>query len=105
MHQTTPEIQVLPEYEAKNLSYTKLGFPFRPKLSGWEFLCEEDYSKLSTVDWSNDHSKFARLANGAETILKAVGLPVSLAKNKPAYVDSDCYVELYKFETEHQFPY
>jgi hypothetical protein len=99
-HRTTPELQVLKQYEAKNLAYGELGLTLRPKLSGWEFLCEKDYSKLSTIDWSDDHSKSARLADGATTILKALNLPESLAKNKPKYKKADSKVKLYSFECE-----
>jgi hypothetical protein len=105
VHRNTLEIQILKQYEAKNLAYNELELPFRPKLSGWEFLCDKDYSTLNTIDWSDDHSKLARLANGAPTILKALELPESLANSRPKYVKGECYVELYSFETAHQFPY
>jgi hypothetical protein len=106
MHRTTPEIQILPEYEAKNLSYTVLNLPFRPKLSGYEFLCGKDYTTLSTVDWADDHSKKARLANGVETILNASGISdiSQIVINKPKYSPVNDYVKLYEFKSNHQFP-
>tara|TARA_Y100000356_G_scaffold128658_1_gene128888 strand:+ start:1872 stop:2795 length:924 start_codon:yes stop_codon:yes gene_type:complete len=82
MHRTTPEIQYLTKMESKNLIYTQLGLPFRPKLGGWEFLNESpDYSSHSVIDWSNDHSPLIReklskrLARGIAVIVEKLDLP------------------------------
>jgi hypothetical protein len=107
VHRTTPEIQLLPDFEAKNLSYTEIGMPFRPKLSGYEFLCPKDHLTLSTIDFSNDHSKAARLSNGAETILNAVGITNNkdIISNKPKMPPSGFgLAKLYSFESEINFP-
>ena len=80
MHRTTPEIQCLTKMEAKNLIYTQLGLPFRPKLSGWEFLDESDYSSLSVIDWSNDHSQKARLTRGINVMVEKLGLSKKLSE-------------------------
>ncbi len=108
IHRTTPEIQYLPKMEAKNLIYTQLGFPFRPKLSGWEFLDDAgDYSNLSTIDWSNDHSKHARLTRGIDIIVDKLDLAGGWRDDKEAFKkhklshqkkDSDRWITLYEFE-------
>ena len=72
--------------EAKNLIYTQLGFPFRPKLSGWEFLDDAgDYSNLSTIDWSNDHSKHARLTRGIDIIVDKLDLAGGWRDDKESF--------------------
>jgi hypothetical protein len=101
MHRTTPEIQYLTKMEAKNLIYTQLGFPFRPKLSGWEFLDEVgDYPSLSVIDWSNDHSKLARITKGINIIVEKLDMADSFIKHKNSHVerDIDRWITLYEFE-------
>ena len=101
IHRTTPEIQYLPKMEAKNLIYTQLGFPFRPKLSGWEFLDDAgDYSNLSTIDWSNDHSKIARLTKGVYIMAEKLGVSEKYIECKlnNQKDDSSRFVTLYEFE-------
>ena len=101
MHKTTPELQCLTKMEAKNLIYTQLGFPLRPKLSGWEFLDEAgDYPSLSVIDWSNDHSKYARLTRGINIIVEKLGISDDFIKHKLGHQekDSDRWITLYEFE-------
>ncbi|MBF83959.1 MAG: hypothetical protein CL489_05720 [Acidobacteria bacterium] len=101
MHKTTPELQYLTKMEAKNLIYTQLGFPLRPKLSGWEFLDEAgDYPSLSVLDWSNDHSKYARLTRGINIIVEKLGISEDFIKHKLGHQekDSDRWITLYEFE-------
>lgn len=109
VHKTDFGIQIFPKYEAKNLSFTELGMSFRPKLSGWEFLCNGDYSKLSTLNWASDHSHTVRLpgVEGVGTILKTLGIkdPTSYIKNKPYLPTSSAKVLLYSFETNKKFPF
>ena len=101
MHKTTPELQCLTKMEAKNLIYTQLGFPLRPKLSGWEFLDEAgDYPSLSVIDWSNDHGKYARLTRGINIIVEKLGISENFIKHKLGHQakDSDRWITLYEFE-------
>ena len=114
IHRTTPEIQYLSKMEAKNLIYTKLGFPFRPKLSGWEFLDDTgDYSSLSVIDWSNDHSEEARITRGINAIVNKLDLSEkyttklinSVIKNKlkKQEIDNNNYITLYEFDTKYYY--
>ena len=108
MHRTTPEIQCLTKMDAKNLIYTQLGLPFRPKLSGWEFLDEShDYSSLSVIDWSNDHSQKARLTRGINVMVEKLGLSKKLSekyiqlKLNNQKEDSSRFITLYEFEATY----
>ena len=104
IHRTTPEIQCLARMETKNLIYTKLGLPFRPKLSGWEFLDEScDYSSLSVIDWSNDHSWKARLTRGINVIVEKLDLPEEYIEYKLNNQKEDLsrFITLYEFETKY----
>lgn len=108
MHRTTPEIQYLKKMEAKNLIYTHMfaGFPFRPKMSGWEFLDREhDYSTLSSIDWSNDHGKKARFTRGIEVIVDILDLPEEYIEKKLQYQwgDDDRFITLYDFESKYEY--
>lgn len=105
MHKNTKEIQFLEKYAAKNLSYTELGLPLRPKLSSWEFLDNEnDYFKLSSIDWADDHSHMARLTIGPWPILKSIGYDnktiENIIKKRPKFNTEECYLKLYEFETD-----
>ena len=102
MHRTTPEIQYLAKMEAKNLIYTQLGFPFRPKMSGWEFLHDDgDYSSLSTIDWSNDHGRQARITKGINVIVEKLGISENYIKDKfegqKDYINN-VFITLYEFD-------
>jgi len=100
-HKIIPELQYLKRIESKNIIYTNMGFPFRPKMSGWEFLDEKnDYSTLSTIDWSNDHGKNARFVRGIEVIVDVLDLPKEYIGMKLEHQkdDSDNFVTLYEFE-------
>ena len=104
MHRTTPEIQYLTKIESKNLIYTQLGLPFRPKLSGWEFLDEEgNYPNLSVIDWSNDHSWMARLTRGVNVMVDKLGVPEKFIEHKlnNQRSDSSRFVTLYEFQTKY----
>lgn len=104
MHRTTPELQYLSRMEAKNLIYTQLGFLFRPKLSGWEFLDDAgDYPSLSVIDWSNDHSKYARLTKGINVIVNKLGISSDYIENKLKNQkgDDDRFITLYEFEPKY----
>ena len=104
MHRTTPEIQYLTKMESKNLIYTQLGLPFRPKLSGWEFLDEEgNYPNLSVIDWSNDHSWMARLTRGVNVMVDKLGVPEKFIEHKlnNQRSDSSRFVTLYEFQTKY----
>ena len=104
MHRTTPEIQYLTKMESKNLIYTQLGLPFRPKLSGWEFLDEEgNYPNLSIIDWSNDHSWMARLNRGVNIMVDKLGVPEKFIEHKlnNQRSDSSRFVTLYEFQTKY----
>jgi len=104
MHRTTPEIQYLTKMESKNLIYTQLGLPFRPKLSGWEFLDEEgNYPNLSIIDWSNDHSWMARLTRGVNVMVDKLGVPEKFIEHKlnNQKSDSSRFVTLYEFQTKY----
>ena len=104
MHRTTPEIQYLTKMESKNLIYTQLGLPFRPKLSGWEFLDEEsNYPSLSVIDWSNDHSWMARLTRGVNVMVDKLGVPEKFIEHKlnNQRSDSSRFVTLYEFQTKY----
>ena len=104
MHRTTPEIQYLTKMESKNLIYTQLGLPFRPKLSGWEFLDEEgNYPSLSVIDWSNDHSWMARLTRGVNVMVDKLGVPEKYIEHKlnNQRSDSSRFVTLYEFQTKY----
>ena len=104
MHRTTPEIQYLTKMESKNLIYTQLGLPFRPKLSGWEFLDEEgNYPNLSIIDWSNDHSWMARLTRGVNVMVDKLGVPEKFIEHKlnNQRSDSSRFVTLYEFQTKY----
>ena len=104
MHRTTPEIQYLTKMESKNLIYTQLGLPFRPKLSGWEFLDEEgNYPNLSVIDWSNDHSWMARLTRGVNVMVDKLGVPEKFIEHKlnNQKSDSSRFVTLYEFQTKY----
>ena len=104
MHRTTPEIQYLTKMESKNLIYTQLGLPFRPKLSGWEFLDEEgNYPNLSVIDWSNDHSWMARLTRGVNVMVDKLGVPEKFIERKlnNQRSDSSRFVTLYEFQTKY----
>ena len=104
MHRTTPEIQYLTKMESKNLIYTQLGLPFRPKLSGWEFLDEEgNYPSLSVIDWSNDHSWMARLNRGVNIMVDKLGVPEKFIEHKlnNQRSDSSRFVTLYEFQTKY----
>ena len=104
MHRTTPEIQYLTKMESKNLIYTQLGLPFRPKLSGWEFLDEEgNYPNLSVIDWSNDHSWMARLTRGVNVMVDKLGVPEEFIEHKlnNQRSDSSRFVTLYEFQTKY----
>ena len=73
----------------------------RPKLSGWEFLDEAgDYPSLSVIDWSNDHSKYARLTRGINIIVEKLGISEDFIKHKLGHQekDSDRWIILYEFE-------
>ena len=73
-HRTSPELRILNKIESKVLIYSELGLPLRPKLSSYEFLdLENDYRSLSTIDFSDDHSKNARFEQGPSVIMKALG--------------------------------
>jgi len=101
MHRTTPEIQYLTKMESKNLIYTQLGLPFRPKLSGWEFLDEEgNYPNLSVIDWSNDHSWMARLTRGVNVMVDKLGVPEKFIEHKlnNQRSDSSRFITLYEFQ-------
>ena len=101
MHRTIPELQYFPKMETKNLIYTQLGLPFRPKLSGWEFLDEENnYLNLSIIDWSNDHSKIARLTKGVYIMAEKLGVSEKYIECKlnNQKDDSSRFVTLYEFE-------
>ena len=101
IHRTTPELQYLSKMEAKNLIYTKLDFPFRPKLSGWEFLDDTgDYSSLSAIDWSNDHSWKARLTRGINVIVEKLDLPKEYIdyKLENQKRNSTRFITLYEFK-------
>lgn len=109
-HKSNLEIQFLKKIEAKNLFYMLLDIPFRPKLSGWEFLDKNhDYSKLSSIDFSNDHSKNARLYTGIEAILDTLNIFSEkrnhLMSSKPKYNENDCFIKLYNFETKIESSY
>ena len=104
MHRTTPEIQYLTKMESKNLIYTQLGLPFRPKLSGWEFLDEEgNYPSLPVIDWSNDHSWMARLTRGVNVMVDKLGVPEKYIEHKlnNQRSDSSRFVTLYEFQTKY----
>ena len=103
-HRNTKEIQFLERYESKNLAYTELGFPFRPKLIMWEFLDpKHDYTRLSTIDWADDTSRNARFTTGPYVILELLGYNQKdierVYANKPRFNVEDCSVRLYEFET------
>ncbi len=105
-HRATPELQYKKRIEAKNLIYTDLGFPLRPKLSGWEFLLGPlgiSLKGLSTIDWSNDHSRAVRqhLPRGPEVIGKLLHISKDVIKNKLKIQrenDQSRYIQLYEFE-------
>jgi len=112
IHRREVEVQILKNYEGKNLAYTELGMPFRPKLHTWEFLSNEDYSKLNTINFSNPHCQSNRLpgVKGKKVILNTLGITDEaevkrFSDNKPKLSSDVCEVKLYSFETEHQFPY
>ena len=105
VHRNTPEIQFLEKYAGKNLSYVELGMPFRPKLASWEFLDDKnDYFKLSSIDWSDDHSHMARLTTGPYVILEKIGYNKKtiemIIKKRPNFNPDECYCKLYEFETQ-----
>lgn len=98
-HIENPELQYHKKIEAKNLIYNELGFPFRPKLSGWEFLIDMEH--LPVVDWSNDHSYLTRSGmRGPEVIAKLLDIPKEVVQNKLSIQfssDSSRYITLYEF--------
>jgi hypothetical protein len=104
VHRNTPEIQFLKKYAGKNLSYVELGMPFRPKLSSWEFLdTDNDYFKLSSIDWSDDHSAMARLTTGLEVISKIMKYDkktMSKIYESRKFNQEECYLKLYEFKTD-----
>lgn len=105
-HKNIPEIQYMPKMEAKNLIYTHgMGhFPFRPKLSGWEFLdYTTDYYSLTAIDWSNDHNYNARLNRGPQVLARVLGLDYEWVLNKFTNQNSDSnrMIKLYEFETKY----
>lgn len=103
VHKNTPEIQFLEKYAGKNLSYIELGMPLRPKLSSWEFLdTENDYFKLSSIDWADDHSPRARLTTGPKVICKTMGYKeeiLSMIEKNRTFDTTNFYCKLYEFET------
>lgn len=104
VHRNTPEIQFLEKYAGKNLSYIELGMPFRPKLSSWEFLdTENDYFKLSSIDWADDHSPMARLTTGPKVICKAMGYNNDVLRSIEEHHSFDrtnIFCKVYEFETD-----
>lgn len=105
VHKNTKEIQFLERFAGKNLSYTELGMPLRPKLASWEFLDDEnDYFKLSSIDWADDHSAMARLTVGPHVILKRLGynrkIREEILSKRPQFNPQDCYLKLYEFKTD-----
>jgi hypothetical protein len=107
VHRSNIEIQLLNRYEAKNLSFTELGMPLRPKLSSWEFLCTGDYSKLTTLNWADSDAKTARLPNiqGLSVISDALGIEGIERYSDSKWKTPESRVELYSFKTNYQFPY
>jgi len=104
VHRTTPEIQFLEKYWGKNLSYIELQMPFRPKFGSWEFLDDKsDYSKLSTIDWADDHSKLATLASAGLVVLEKLGYDKKtiyrILENKSKHDLNECFYRLYEFKT------
>lgn len=102
-HRNTLQYQIPTRMEAKNIFYNELGIQLRPKMSGWEFLdSQHDYSKLSTIDFANDHSKSARHMMGIEAICDTMGVDLSMVNKKKQLQkdDSDRFITLYEFETE-----
>lgn len=105
-HERCEELQYHRKIEAKNLIYTDMGYTFRPKLSGWEFLLGPlgiSIKDLTTVDWANDHSWAVRqhLPRGPEVIGKILDLPREVINKKLKLQfssDQDRYVKLYEFE-------
>ena len=80
------KIQYLTKMESKNLIYTQLGLPFRPKLGGWEFLNESpDYSSHSVIDWSNDHSRLIHETLSIRLPPQAATSPCSMASREKAF--------------------
>lgn len=106
-HRTNTELQVLKRFAGKNLSFTELGMQLRPKLSSWEFLDSvNDYSRLSSIDWAEDHSDKARMTVGIETIANIFGYSQSQLdqfRQSRSFDVNNCYVKLYEFTTKIDF--
>jgi len=74
-HQNDLELQIPYKYETKNIIYNELGFHFRPKLSGWEFLDKKhDYRNLGVIDFTSDHGERARYCTGEECIVDVLSI-------------------------------
>lgn len=99
IHETKPEIQVFKKYQPKNLAFTELGLPFRPKMNGWESLTNVDFQNLTTIDFGNDHNIYNYIATKIfknETKLTPT-LWSALIKSKPRFNKMNI---LYEFEIE-----
>ena len=97
VHQKTKEIQILQLYEPKNLAYTELGFEFRHKFSGWEFLdTVNDYSAASKINFAKSYRGRIQ-KTPSRLVLDAMGIDSKIKRTGLKSVDSS--VRLYEFET------
>ena len=97
VHQKTKEIQILQLYEPKNLAYTELGFDFRHKFSGWEFLdTVNDYSAASKINFAKSYRGRIQ-KTPSRLVLDAMGIDSKIKRTGLKSVDSS--VRLYEFET------
>lgn len=106
IHRNTPEYQWPSKMEAKNIFYNNLGLPLRPKMSSWEFIDQyNDYSTLSTIDWSNDHSEKARHVLGISALCDTLKLDTNLIikKKRLQKDDTNRFVKLYEFDIDWDF--
>jgi hypothetical protein len=100
-HRKSFWLQYPVNFEPKHLAYTELGFDFRPKLSGWEGVIDQDYAELTTIDFGTGYDPVLDKSHSShKSILRYIGLTDEAAKNLlNKRHDTTEYLELYKFRS------
>lgn len=102
IHKKDKRLQFLKNYQPKNLAFTELGFPLRPKLNSWEqHHKNKDYINLTLIDIGNDKGpKLEKNKNSQRILLDSLGYSENIKNkimgNKPHVKE---YIELYNFKT------
>lgn len=106
IHKKDRRLQYLNNYQPKNLAYTELGFPLRPKLHSWEQHHKtKDYKNHTLIDIGNDKGPRMEMNKGAQHILlESLGysknFKENILRNKPHKKE---YIELYSFKSDIDF--